>query len=500
MTNLARLAPLAAALILVAACDSSTAPPRLEPGLNLNVQGALSDTITAPSSRVVVTLVDDEGDRLAGVTVALSVANPDAVWLSGESGLPTAPPTVTDADGRLTFRMHRTVITDTTVVRIVATSGATTWRDSIEVMTTAGKPVQIAMPIDTALYQGSTIQWRGDLLDRGGNRAVGTPTFSAASPGITVNGSTITAVDGPSRQQVHATFGTLQNDVFLSIVPEGEIVVVVDRGVLEGADADWAYARLSLDGSSYTPLLTRTAFAGRTTALSPYWFPDGEHLAFRLDDGIGRIDLTGAFETIVPSPAANVRLHCPSVTADGSSILAHRITEGNFGAVVWRAGVADGVADTATLSPPHDIFSPSDACPSASPDGRFIAVASDRDPLGGLSSEYFVQVIDTQQGTVNKLPYSGFPAVRWSPDGEWLVSATDNGNVLYVVRPNGMDYKQLGTGYESWASWSPDGEWIVVEREGPSLALIQPSTGLVLPLGFTGYLRHPAWRPTPAAP
>jgi Tol biopolymer transport system component len=133
----------------------------------------------------------------------------------------------------------------------------------------------------------------------------------------------------------------------------------------------------------------------------------------------------------------------------------------------------------------HDVY------PSPSPDGRYVAWATDRET--GDVFNLRLQVLDVETGAIRSLGVAG-TGPRWSPIGEWIAFGRDA--YLYVVRPDGTGLRQVSSyGYEPWVSWSPDGRWLVAERYGPVIDVIEVETGLTLPLGFTGYLATPAWRP-----
>jgi hypothetical protein len=489
------------ALVAALSCEAPTALVPAEAGLHLDVEGPLADTIFAPATRIRIWLADSSVAPIADANVSFSF--PDGLeywempwWISSDSLGTGAFDFTTNGRGGLSFFVHRAQIARSAWVRVQATVDGITWADSVLITTLPGLPAKVAMPVDTAIYPGNSAVWRHQVTDSQGNPRTEVATLEAGTAGLLLIGSTVTAITGPSRQMVRAKVGGVPLDsTWLSIVPPGEIVVVVDPLRSETAAHPWRFARLSLDGSLFEEVVPTAAFVGGGTDLPAQWMPNGESIVFRMGNHISRKTLGGGIDTVLLAPDG-FGLHCPMPSADGLRIFAHRLPGGQ----AWAGSVAAQGADGAIVGPPRTAFGSYETCPSPSPDGEFMAVASDRSTTDsqGQSVLYVLGIDDPLE---QRLGFPSFPQARWSPDGSWIVTARDG--TLYAVRPNGNDYHQLatgpnGSGYESWASWSPDSKWIAVERHGPVIEIINVETGLRLPLGFTGYLRMPSWRPTPA--
>jgi Tol biopolymer transport system component len=137
-----------------------------------------------------------------------------------------------------------------------------------------------------------------------------------------------------------------------------------------------------------------------------------------------------------------------------------------------------------------------DVCPSASPDGQFIAYTSESSSIpnpGGEFAGYELRFVNKQTMEVGRTWTPAYAAPRFSPDGSML-AAISNSTLIVRSHPAGVR-RDLGTAnYAQFLSWSPDSKWIIVERDGPVLELVNAETGLRLPLGFTGYMRYPSWR------
>lgn len=489
-----RLASRRAILALVsflAACDSPAEPRPAAPGLNLELRGPVTDTVLAPSQLVTLRLVDSTRAPVAGATVQVITRGTAAISATADPSHASYVAPVTDASGNARFHVRRwsTAGTAWVVARVVA--GGTLWTDSLAITALPGRPADILMPVDTAVFQGNTLQWRGTVVDASGNVRVDTPTFTAGSAGIAVSGSTITANAAPSRQLVRAAVGSLVDSAWISIVPRGVISVRrYDNPLLSG---DWVYARLALDGSGFQPLVTHSApgfFGGRSLHAAP-WLGDTLAVAVAADGGLSRLGITGTLSPLLAAPGGGLVMKCPQVTGDGRAIYGHLDQDGVAPGTVWRWSVGGGGTDGVRVSPVAGSGAGVlDLCPSPAPDRRYVAMISNRG-----SSDFHLHVVDTLAGTATALPHRGFPTVRWSPGSNGLLVSAWNGT-LFAVAADGSGYRTLGDGpwYESWVSFSPDGEWIVAERHGPTLHLIHLPSGLVLPLGFTGYMTKPEWR------
>jgi hypothetical protein len=412
--------------------------------------------------------------------------------------LPQLPPFTTDARGEALFEVRRPSAPGARWFRVRSTAPGGVWADSILITSLVGGPASIVMPVDTAVYDGNSVVWRATVLDRALNVLDVPVTLEAGTSGLAIDGLTVTAIAPPSRQLVRARAGTFRDSVWLSIVPQGQLAVLVDRRLAEAPDSAWVYARFQLDGTSYAPLVTRASLTslGLSVHLGPRYLPDGQHVIFRLGNGIGRATLGGQVESWLPAPDASSSLNCPMPDVTGDTIYAHRLTNGDQSALAWRVSAPTATLSQSVSPPTANPLFVQDLCPSPSPDGRFVAVASNRGN-GTVLSDFLVQVIDRLDNSIVSLNVPG-AAPRWSPTGAWILA--QNYDTLFVLRPDGSGYRAIGetsASLEPRASWSPDGEWIAVEKGGPVIELINLQSGLRLPLGWTGYMRAPVWRPTP---
>jgi len=364
---------------------------------------------------------------------------------------------------------------------------------SIPLVTLPGRATRAKVfPGDTALYKGNSATVIGQVLDRYGNIRGERATVTALTPGLTVSGSTVTATADPSRQRLRAVWQELVDTGYISIVPHGTIAVrVIGR---PGPAYDYAFVSLQLDGSEFTPILSRLPpphYSSCCTDLGPQWEPGDSTLIF-FDGDYPRLFRTtreGAVTPVVVSSASSDDVW-PQVTADGQWVYFARTTRASNQSYIYRSHLDGSQLEqvTASAGPYSD-----DLYPSPSPDGRYVVYATDRETYGNISNLH-LQIIDTGTGEVRSLGVAG-TIPRWSPNGDLIVFG--RADALWLVAPDGSGLRQLSTpgrGYKAWASWSPDGKWIAAEHFAPNIDLIEVATGNTLPLDFTGYLGVPTWQ------
>ena len=198
----------------------------------------------------------------------------------------------------------------------------------------------------------------------------------------------------------------------------------------------------------------------------PRWSPDGTRLAINSQPDGGNQRLVMA-------------------NADGGGRV--NVTGNKFSSTLfdWSPDGANFLIGSRTLVPTSSVeFNPGSGSllpldengwrPTYSPDGEWVAYSSD---LYGTPDELECQTLfiahldgsDSQQLLAD--PAGGdalgpcvFDSAEWSPDGEWLLfTMSDNdGENLWVMRPDGSDLTQLTTGAfgGSRPNWSPDGRFV----------------------------------------
>ena len=244
---------------------------------------------------------------------------------------------------------------------------------------------------------------------------------------------------------------------------------------------------------------TGSAFAqevDRSIDTGPAFHPDGSRIMFSSARD-GDVDL---YE-IRPDGSGLTRItnepgdeHFGRWSPDGSLIAFYSNRDGDDGLYVMNA---DGsglrrLAETEASS-----------APSWSPDGRMIAFqrhitgsytapdGSFRRPSPG-DIVYDVVVVNVETGAETNLTDS--PAMDgnpvFSPDGRWIAFASNPDNYtqtmqrrIFVMRPDGTDVREVGSGFiGNPQSWTPDGRQIAAGsfRDGnPELYLVDVADGAI---------------------
>lgn len=493
---LLRLRNAAAALAVASlSCADPAAPPRPQvPGLQVIASRELVDSADHGNPiRIEVVLADEDLRPIAGAWIRWTF--PAA--LSGRLSSYPADGNLqglmaTDANGRLVlyFRIGCGVGEGWWHfdAHIPYTPVNSNWKDSLRLVALPGRAASVQMPRDTAVFQGNTLALRAEVTDKCGHALPEVATLEPLSGGMTVDGTILTATAGPSRQLVRASAGTAVDSTYVSIVPQGEISVKLHHLGSHFPNTNWTWARLSLDGSTFAPLVT--AFSGLESDLTAEWLPGGNAVTFRNGDAITRMDLSGTFDTIVAPLGPGLRMHCPMPSADGTGLYVHvSDLSGMLRTQLWRVALSSADSNVA-LTPMTT--GRADLCPSPSPDGGAVVYSSIDGAVSGPTA-YGLRYVNTQTLASEGTGMTTRVAPRWSPDGT-MIAAT-GGGTLYIVSQPDRTRRDLATdSYAEFLSWSPDSKWIIVERDGPVLELVNAETGLRLPLGFTGYMRYPSWR------
>lgn len=269
-------------------------------------------------------------------------------------------------------------------------------------------------------------------------------------------------------------------DSYPALSPDGRTLLFHSNR--SGRQAIWA---ANADGSN-PHILFDDPNAGADPG-TPVWSPDGSRIAFGMRPA-------GASD----ENESEIYL----IAADGTGLRRLTETPGDDSHPHWSRGgriYFNSARATPDLSAPWgrqwiDIYSMASdggdlrrhtecrsVCtyPTPSPDERFIAYRGVADPLGlnwdlspgQRNSEVFVIASGGGEpvNVSNDPGFDGWPT--WSPDGRWVVFASNRGRIayngqIYAVRPDGSGVQALTSGPLSRVqpSFTPDGSRILVNQ------------------------------------
>ncbi len=248
--------------------------------------------------------------------------------------------------------------------------------------------------------------------------------------------------------------------------PDGEKVVF--SSAREGATSIYV---MNADGGD---LVRLTRGSGD---VSPRWSPDGERIAFSQAGNLAVMNADGSgIKIVMPGQSPETAPLCESApivggwSPDNKHVTYYEGipgTTGSSGATprpdrynVCAVDVETGEVQVLVSEPAGKLH----AEPHWSPDGKKIAFRDDRDSNcfpGSGSCNYEVYVLDLETGeetNVTNNPALDIEPV-WSPDGEWIMFASNREDVnfdLYVIHPDGaglqrvLDDPEAKDSYPSW--------------------------------------------------
>jgi Tol biopolymer transport system component len=276
-----------------------------------------------------------------------------------------------------------------------------------------------------------------------------------------------------SRASVIASFGTLRDTAFVSVVPPGTYVAFESNtGNLIYGDLDGT-ARRVLRAGPFRDLI------------EPAWSPAGDEVAvapFKLNQ-IEFVSLAGAVSTVTWTDDSPFQgdAYWPAYSRDGQFVYFSRVVGSANG--IHRMRRQGGVLETIG---PCECYRP-----SVSPDGRQVV-------FHFFTNDVVVRVWDiAAQAYVSPEVPGRF--AEWSPIGNEIVFHENETGRIRIMRSDGSNIRYLtpvGRIYSqnSQISWSSAGTWILA-RSAASVDLINVATGLILPLSASSTLINPALRP-----
>lgn len=510
--------PFPGALLLVATLGASVAcgsegpsgpGERLEPGIHVVAGADLADTAWAtPVQALSVRIVGPDRRARPGLEVRF-----ESVLVSGRYGS-TASVLVTDvasstfgisstdttnAEGRATARVRLGEVAGPGAV--VVSVAELALQDTARYTVRPGTATRLVIaPEDSAMYVGRGYTLRASLVDQLGNARSDPVTYTVASGPATVSGAAVSA-PATGRSMVVARAQGLADTVYVSVVPQGTIAAYSVPGT---RSFERAVYTLGLDGSELTQRVKSLTDPGNAGQMPSAWSPDARTLVYHDTRGdhtsqLYTLDLaTGTTKRLIPSPDRVLAEAWPQRSRDGEWIYFNAQTD-PYWSTLYRVR-----ADGSGMAPVQTGRIAKTGYASPSPDGTRLAFVSNYDYEGGGLE---VLELRTSQSTRLRVR-AGTP--RWSPSGDLIAYVALENSASYfdhrsilgtgelrVIRPDGTGMRtvtrtpaQFGLGID----WSPDGRYLVGASQGV-LTLVDVATGELLPVHLGKSFAAPAWRP-----
>lgn len=468
---------LLAAVSLAMGCGQPTDVTQpAEPTLHL-IGGNVTDTIDAEAT-LQVKVTDDFGQSRSGVIVRLASIR---MHLLGATAFGVRTDT-TDADGVVVQPLQLSSGAGPATVEVTVPAYGLSAAAHYVVNPGKGATVRVG-PADTSIYVDGIAQFRGEVLDRNGNRRTDPVSLTPAS-GPLAGSSSAGTVRGTAigRGVVTAVAGALTGQAFVSVVPRGEIVAVVGRGTFDPVRP--SVARLQLDGSGLTELY-RLGVNEADNPIMLTWNPEGTRVLFQ---SVGRrlttITLDGAADRLVQATTSVRSEGWGQYSRDGQWVY-YSVDLAQQNSALWRVR-ADGT-NPEQIEPDPSYYR-INAFPSPSPDGgRLAFLTSD------ITFTHHLAVFDintrgaTDLGLVAEAP-------RWSPTAEDIAYVSQL--ELHLIHSDGAGDRRLSTEqFRGGVDWDPTGRYLIARTVSGYLALVDASAGTVLPLAWSGSYVTAAWRP-----
>jgi hypothetical protein len=497
-----------AVALLTAACGDSpsggTPPPAGEPGISVVSGATLSDTVDALLPAPLIVQVNGANGRALAdaevifLSTAIAEGSSQAtVYVSPTRGTggPTYAVERTDAQGRaaVRVRMGRKAMAGGVVAAVPALDKFVVAGYTIA----PGAPTAISVePADTALLVGGSFALRSSAIDRYQNprEAQGIALRVVSGP-VALGGSTV-AGSSIGRAKVVAELGASRDTAFVSVVPNG-VITAYSRVMISNETA--SIYTLRLDGAQLTRLTTTETWPGYNASMLSSWSPDGGRMFFedsRTDHthALHSFDVaTGVVQRMLPVGQRMEEEAWPDASSDGW-VYFHAGRRDEYS--IYRVR-PDGTG-LARISEPERLGSVEQ-----------VAVSLDGSRLSFKNGWQYGQKLFVMTIADSTLVPLGIRAEspRWLPSGEVAymdpldLPPIQGTGPIRAVRPDGSGSRPITPGTSRYApgfDLSPDGQYLIAATDQGVLTVIVLATGEELPIRISTIRQPmvaPSWRP-----
>lgn len=225
----------------------------------------------------------------------------------------------------------------------------------------------------------------------------------------------------------------------------------------------WTLLTVSVNGGKPKPFPAESPAVGTR----PDWSSKHNVIAFNGDPPKGRFSISlingdGSGLRVVEADGTSDLMSYPSWYPDGKSVAVVDFTREYKASMIKRIDIEKGTV--ATLTNPETHWA---GVPRVSPDGNHIVMGGQVRRGQGYSQYQNTIWILSRDGELRPLDSKRGWAPFWSPDGKWIVFASDRGSdngqwAIFIASPDGATVRQI-TPFDLHAghpTWSPDGKLI----------------------------------------
>ena len=243
---------------------------------------------------------------------------------------------------------------------------------------------------------------------------------------------------------------------------------------------------VSVQGGAATPFPAASPAAGTRAN----WSPRHNLIAFNGSPPEGRFNLSltngdGSGLRLLQSHGISDLMSYPAWYPDGKSVAVVEFN-GDQASAIKRVDIETGAVTALTDSKTHWA-----GVPRVSPDGKLIVMGG-QVREGQRYSQYRNQIwILSRDGQLRRLDSKRGWAPCWSPDGKWIAFASDRGSdsgqwAIFVASPDGVTVQQvtplqLSAGHPTW---SPNGKLIAFYAQQSADSTARGLAVLEVPLRF----------------